>query len=294
LDRPVTPLVTEAEPFFLGLNRRAMISLGPLTANTFCTYKCRFCYVHGPYPRYAGRSVDEIMDWLVAHRDRYDIVYLSGDTDSFAKPRTGEAIELLARMVGLDVSVLFTTRYVFSRPEREDIRLLLKRYDANGQLLVPCISVCQLHRPELEPRPIPPPTARLEQLRWLHDEGAKVLLTIRPFVPYVRPDEYAEIAYRGGPHSAAILGGDWYVDPAGYIDLQVRRALGIPDHRKLDPNSARQGPLDSTNDGQEWLTYRHPDAETAVQTVAAEMGKKFFMRSSPAIDFLRENNEHSR
>jgi hypothetical protein len=271
-----------------------MISLGPLTGNVFCTYKCRFCYVHGPYPRYANRSVDEIMSWLVAHRSQYDIVYLSGDTDSFARPRTRDAIELLTRMAGLDVDVLFTTRYVFSRPEREDIRLLLKRYDANDQLLVPCISISQLHRPELEPRPVQSAWSRLEQVRWLHGEGAKVLLTIRPFIPYLRPDEYAEIAHLGGPHSAAILGGDWYVDLDGRIDLQVRRALGIPDQQKLDPRTAKQGPVDSTNDGQEWLTYRHPDAETAVGGIAAAIGKKFFMRSSPAVDFFHEQYEHRR
>src|SRR5215216_5567135 len=107
----------QPEPYFLGL-QRAMISLGPLTNRSFCTFRCRFCYVLGAYPRYANRSVDDIMDWLHTSRDQYDIVYVSGDTDSFAQPRTARAIELLWRLAELKVDVLFTTRHVFTGPER--------------------------------------------------------------------------------------------------------------------------------------------------------------------------------
>ena len=49
------------EPYFLGLGR-AMASLGPLRSGTFCRFRCRFCYVYEPYPRYASRSVKEIID----------------------------------------------------------------------------------------------------------------------------------------------------------------------------------------------------------------------------------------
>jgi hypothetical protein len=283
------------EPYFLGLDR-AMISLGPLVNETFCTYRCQFCYVNGPYPRYAKRSVDEIAHWLATHRDQYKVVYISGDTDSFARPRTAQAIDLLFRIAALDVDVLFTTRYVFTETERIELELLLETYRTRGRLLVPCISVSQLHQPALEPPPVPTPESRLDQVRWFYEQGAQVLLTIRPFIPYVPAREYAEIAYRGGPYSSAILGGDWYVDLDGGIDLRVRRALGIPDWKKLDPSveKAKQGPLDSTNDGQEWLTYRHPEAEKLVGSAARSVGRNFFMRSSPAIEFLRSADEYQR
>lgn len=280
-----------AEPYFLGLGR-AMVSLGPLRTGTFCPFRCRFCYVHGPYSRYASRSADEIVDWLRGCRERYDIVYVSGDTDSFARPRTPEGLRLLSRLAELNVDVLFTTRYVFTGAERRQLRGLFSRYRAMGRLLVACISLAQLSHPKLEPPPVPSPQARLEQARWLHDEGGKVLLTIRPFIPYVASAEYAEIAQLGGPHCAAILGGDWHVDPAGRIDLQARRALGVPDQNQLDPASATYGPLDSTNDGQEWLTYHHPDAADAVGEVAQRLHKKLFMRSAPAVEFLCRTDEH--
>src|SRR5690349_10741859 len=48
------------EPYFLGLNR-AMVSLGPLAGQVYCTFKCTFCYVNGPYQRYARRSVDDVL-----------------------------------------------------------------------------------------------------------------------------------------------------------------------------------------------------------------------------------------
>jgi hypothetical protein len=280
-----------AEPYFLGLGR-AMVSLGPLRGGAFCPFRCRFCYVHGPYLRYASRSVEEIIDWLRGCRQRYDIVYVSGDTDSFARPRTAEGLRLLSQLAELNVDVLFTTRYVFTDAERRQLRGLFGRYRAMGRLLVACVSVAQLSHPRLEPPPVPSPLARLRQARWLHDEGSTVLLTIRPFIPYVSDAEYAEIARLGGPHCAAILGGDWHVDQAGRIDLQARRALGVPDRDQLDPAMATHGPLDSTNDGQEWLTYHHPAAAGAVGDVARRLHKKLFMRSAPAVDFVRRTDEH--
>ncbi|MGH3559811.1 MAG: radical SAM protein, partial [Mycobacterium sp.] len=175
---------TVQEPYFLGLNR-AMVSLGPLTDSVYCTFKCKFCYVNGPYQKYARRTVDEILDWLYAARDKYDIIYVSGDTDSFAKPRTHDGLGLLSELTALKSDVLFTTRHVFSGQEREELQRIISAYAAIGKLFIPCISVSQLRHPALEPPPIASPEDRLEQIRWFHDNGAKVILTVRPFLPYI-------------------------------------------------------------------------------------------------------------
>ena len=274
------------EPYFLGLNR-AMVSLGPLTDNTYCTFKCKFCYVNGPYPKYARRTVDEIMDWLRATRNKYDIIYVSGDTDSFAAPRTQQALRLLSELADLRSDVLFTTRYVFSQQERQALIAIQAKYSDTGKLFVPCISVSQLTHPRLEPPPIATPEARFEQIRWFHEQGAKVLLTVRPFLPYIEGAEYAEIARSGAPYSAAVLGGDWYTDLDGEIDELTRKALGIHETKVFGPTVTRKS-LDSTNDSQEWLITRHPEAEEFVARAASAASKNFYMRSSDAIRFLRQ------
>jgi hypothetical protein len=277
---------TVQEPYFLGLNR-AMVSLGPLTDSVYCTFKCKFCYVNGPYRKYARRSVGEILDWLNATRDDYDIIYVSGDTDSFAKPRTHDGLRLLRGMTALKSDVLFTTRHVFSGQEREELKQIIASYAAIGKLFIPCISVSQLNYPALEPAPIASPEARLEQIKWFHDNGAKVILTVRPFLPYLPGEEYAEITRQGAPYSAAVLGGDWYTDLDGTIDEMTRGALGVEHTRVAGPTVSRQ-PLDSTSDTQEWLITRHPEAEASVACAAREAARNFYMRSSDLIKFLRQ------
>lgn len=289
------------EPYFIGLNR-AMISLGPLTegkagrridgepepltSGTYCTYKCTFCYVNGPYQKYAKRSVEEILAWLQARTAGFDMIYVSGDTDSFAPPRTAEALRLLEGLLPLGHDVLFTTRYVFSADERTELLRIQAEYLADKRLLIPCISVSQLAHPGLEPHPIPSPEERLAQIEWLHRNGFKVILTIRPFLPYVDATEYVEIARRGGPHCSAILGGNWYTDPGGIIDEKTRLSVGSF-ASGLSLADARKGPLDSAMSDLEWLESPHPLAERLVAEEAELIGTPFFMRSTPAIEHLR-------
>jgi radical SAM superfamily enzyme YgiQ (UPF0313 family) len=63
---------------------RAMVSLGPLSAKRYCTYNCGFCYVHADFTRYPTKTNDEVVSYLRTRRNEFDIVYVSGDTDSLA------------------------------------------------------------------------------------------------------------------------------------------------------------------------------------------------------------------
>lgn len=281
--------VSTVEPYFLGLDR-AMVSLGPLTDHVYCSYKCKFCYVNGPYRKYARREVGEIFDWLHDKRDQYSIVYISGDTDSFAPPRTMVALDLLDRLLTLDIDVLFTTRYVFSAEERQILHSISAQYARKHKLFVPCISISQLTHPELEPPPIPSPSARFDQMKWLYHIGVKALLTVRPFMPYIAGEEYAEIVRQGAPYSAAVLGGDLYSDEEGVIDNTIRQAMGIP-ITGIDGDNVTKQPLDSTSDSKEWLITRHPAAEALAEAAARRASKRFYMRSGPAIAYLRSISE---
>ena len=67
-------------PFFIG-DKRAMISLGPLSTKKYCTYSCPFCYVHSGFLKYRNLEINDIKNWLTENIGKYDIIYLSGDTD---------------------------------------------------------------------------------------------------------------------------------------------------------------------------------------------------------------------
>jgi DNA repair photolyase len=275
-----------------------MVSLGPLTdaKDRYYQCRCKFCYVQGPFPKYAQYKPGHVIDWLehrIAEHADFDVVYVSGDTDSFARPRTQQGLELLERLLSLSspVDVLFTTRYVFTSPERDRLAELVEEYRKARRTLIPCISVSQLHYADLEPRPIPTPDDRIGLVKWLHGIGAQVALTVRPFIPYIPADDYAEIVRRVDGECSVVLGGDWHTDVDGRIDSLTRAALE-PHLGQLDPLTPADRPerLDFSTDSSLWYTHVHPTAEQVVRAECERQGLRFFMRSSPAVDFLRRRS----
>lgn len=271
-------------PYFIGLGR-AMVSLGPISNNRYCPYQCRFCYVQGPFPKYASATVDEIVRWLHEQREHYDIVYISGDTDSFAPPRTDEGLDLIEALLSLKVDALFTTRHVFSDPELERLRDITTRYRAQGLLLIGCISISQLHHPELEPPPIKSPQCRTQLLHQLQARGVITALTIRPFIPSLPASEYAEIASMGSEFADVVIGGDLYLDSEGTIREAIRAATKSGD---LESSTQNVAALDFSLSDEDWVTLEHPKAVEQVNAVCEALGKPFFMRSPKAISWIRE------
>jgi hypothetical protein len=274
-------------PYFIGLGR-AMVSLGPVNEVSYCSYRCRFCYVQGPFPKYASATVEETVDWLADRRDQYDIVYISGDTDSFARPRTQEGLNLIEALLALHVDVLFTTRYVFSDAELARLGSIASRYSAERLLLIGCVSISQLHHAKLEPPPIESPNRRIQLLCELKALGVITVLTIRPFIPSIPASEYCEIARLGGEVADVILGGDLYLDSNGTVFENIRAATETMD---LDALPSRVGGLDFSLSEEDWMTVAHRDAAEEVSLVCESLKKPFFMRSSAAIRWIRDREQ---
>jgi DNA repair photolyase len=271
-------------PFFIGLGR-AMVSLGPLSAERYCPFSCQFCYVQGPFPRYPTATPTEIVKWLTKRRGQFKIVYVSGDTDSFAPGRTHLGLALLdsRRQVGTDV--LFTTRHVFDSADSAALRKIAAAYRSAGLLLVACISISQLNYPALEPPPIRPPSERIEQMRLLREAGVVTVLTIRPFIPGIPAHEYCTIVDRGHVYADIVVGGDLYLDTNGYISRLIEKAIGMNPRRATTEEQERA--LDFSLDPLAWHIEHYPEACSMVARRCDELNKPFFVRSGPAIDLLR-------
>jgi hypothetical protein len=274
----------QGSDWFIGRDR-AMISLGPV-GRKHCTYSCAFCYVQGSFPKYPAAPIDTIMRWLRDNSEHFSIVYVSGDTDSFARPRTTRGIELLSALVELRKDVLFTTRAVFPLADRARIEEIAKSYAAQQRLLVGCVSISQLHHPKLEPPPIPSIEERIDQLAWLKSTGIVSVLTIRPLIPMIPSSEYVEIAARTGSAADLIIGGDWYVDDEGVVSRHTTAAMNAVQL----PEADGLGPLYfSTSSEPAWLTYRHHEAESALQEYSRTSGIPFFMGSEAAVRAIRHH-----
>src|SRR5258706_9777095 len=125
--------MTKQRPFsnpFDVSDNRAMVSLGPLSPKKYCTYSCPFCYVRTDFLSYASMSIPEIISWLRNCQQPFDIIYVSGDTDSFAPPRTSRGIELLEELCEFNVDLLFTTRFVFA-PEHLERLFQIRKHLTN-------------------------------------------------------------------------------------------------------------------------------------------------------------------
>ena len=267
-------------PFFIG-DKRAMISLGPLSHKKYCTYSCPFCYVHSGFLKYRNLEINDIKNWLTENIGKYDIIYVSGDTDSFAKPRTELGLSLLEELISFNVDVLFTTRYVFNDNQLLRIKDINSQLNRKGNILFGCVSVAQLSFNYLEPKPIKSPIERIGQLRKFKAMGLCSILAMRPFLPIVPKEEYGEIVNLSKVAFDILLGESWYADKAGVLEDKTFRNQTI---KNIEFEEAE---MDFDNNENIWKIWKGEEIENFIKQKSTDMGFPFFMRSRPAVEWYR-------
>jgi hypothetical protein len=263
---------------------RAMVSLGPLSPKRFCTYACAHCYVHAGFTKYPHLSIHQIIDYLRIHRSSYDIVYVSGDTDSFSKPRTGEGIALLKEIAELGCDVLFTTRAPLTDEDIGEIASVNRKLRLRGNLMFGCVSISRLYSaPHIEPRPVPSPELRIDVLRRLYEAGLVAVLAVRPFLPIIDVSEYREIVERCRNWCDLVLGESWYCDLGGLLEDMV-----LGKGKRLADDFVEKT-MDFDSNGKVWRVYLGTLPERAVRAYCEQIGMPFFMRSGPAVELIRRS-----
>lgn len=261
---------------------RAMVSLGPLSPKRFCTYACAFCYVHVDFGSYPSLPVDQIRDYLRRRASEFDVVYVSGDTDSLAPPRTATGLDLIDAVATLDKDVLFTTRAPLDASHLDRLAATGQTLRESGHILFGCVSISRLHSaPHLEPKPVPSPKTRLKVLKGLHERNIVSVLAMRPFLPVIPVSEYVELAKLARPYVDVILGEVWYADKGGVLEQQVCGTDGsaglVFEEHKMDFDS---------NDAT-WRVWNGEEVRAAVEAYCLSANVPFFMRSRPAIEHFR-------
>lgn len=263
---------------------RAMVSLGPLSSKRFCTYACAFCYVHADFASYPLLDNEEIVKRLRREQGSFDIVYVSGDTDSLAKPRTEKGLDLIDRLSELGTDVLFTTRAPLDDEALDKLAQIHEKLKRNGNLLFGCISISRLRSAShIEPIPVPTPARRLEVLEGLHRREIVSILAMRPFLPVIPVEEYVELAELASPFVDAILGEVWYADKGGLLEKQV---FGEAGSGLLEYEEHK---MDFDENDKLWKVWEGEEVRQAVDAYCRRSGIPFFMRSRPAILHIREH-----
>jgi len=226
-------------------------------------------------------EVEEIRGWLAEITEPFDIIYVSGDTDSFAPPRANKGIELLKALSQFGTDLLFTTRALLQEDHLNELKEISRHLRDRRKLLFGCVSVAQLTFPHLEPPPIAAPFARLEQLRRFHEDGLIAVLAVRPFLPLVPVKEYIHIVHRAQDYADIVLGEAWYADEAGVLEHKVFRG-------DVPPNIPFvEHPMDFDDNEVIWKVFEANEAQAGVAEYCQSIGVPFFMRSRPAIEWAR-------
>lgn len=269
------------QPFFIGLNR-VMVSLGPLPDGRHCPYSCAFCYVNEGFLSYSSVPIPQIVEWVTKCDAEYDIIYVSGDTDSFAPPRTTAGIELLEQLADLGTDLLFTTRATFDTEELTALGRIAHKLAQLNRLLFGCISIPRLNSAEhLESINTPSPRERIATLKRLKEEGVKTLLTLRPFLPIIPAGEYREIIDLCRESSDLVLGEQWYVDEAGVIEGRVFQGPTPPSIKFASKK------MDFDGNIRWWRCWEALELEQSLNGYCSRLKIPFVMRSQPAVDYLR-------
>lgn len=228
------------KPFYLE-NGRAMISLGPLSNEAHCAFRCAFCYVQDKFVSYAALTDDEIITFLKDNRNQYWIIYISGDTDSFAPVKRAErTLKLLHRIVKeINCDLLFTTRAIFSDSNYDELKIIIDEQKKLNKMLYACISITRFSEDYafLEPTPIPLPEERIDVLKNLKTLGATTVLAIRPFLPIVSIDDYLIIIDKAKQYIDIVLGECFYFVRGDKVEKRVFFDGILPEYEQdIDQN----------------------------------------------------------
>lgn len=277
--------------FFVRKGDRAMVSLGPLSSNKHCPYSCAFCYVQDDFQSYASVPENQIIEFLEDHRHLYSIIYVSGDTDSFAPPRTEKGLSLLLRISKqFDCDLLFTTRTVFKSAEQfRIISEITKNQIRKGKELYACVSITRYSNEVsyLEPAPIPSPNERIEMLKRLHETGAVTVLAMRPFLPVVPVSDYLKIIEKTKEFVDIALGEFFYFIREGNIYKRV-----FPDgiSQDIENDISRGNKMSFDVNNSDWDIWRSKKYEDIVSTKCKEYDIVFSMHSDCAIKAYKSKN----
>ena len=269
-------------PFYLD-NGRAMVSLGQLSKAQHCPFSCAFCYVQDEFVSYASLEIDEIINFLKNNREDYKIIYISGDTDSFAPPRTDKALDLLHRIATeVQCDLLFTTRTTFSEAHYHKLEQIANEQKRANKMLYACVSITRLSAESayLEPYPIPSPEDRMNVLKRLKEIGATTVLAMRPFLPVVNVNDYLTIIDKTKQFVDIVLGEGFYFIRGGKLEKRVF-PNGISDEYEKD--IIRNQKMSFDDNKADWDIWKSDNYQQVVAKKCKELGIVFAMHSSDAI-----------
>lgn len=146
--------------------------------------------------------------------------------------------------------------------------------------LIASISISRLYSADyIEPYPIPTPKQRIEMLRKLKEIGLFTILATRPFLPIISPNEYIRIIEKAKDYVDAVLGETWYAD-----DNLIKDVCKDFDLQQID---FVQKNMDFDNNDKVWKCYEAKEIVEKVSKYCSNNGIKFYMRSNPAIEYIR-------
>ena len=180
----------------------------------------------------------------------------------------------------MDVDITFTTRTTFNEDSLKKLKNINDYMKNKNHKLIVSISISRLYSAKyIEPDPIPKPEERIKTLKKLKENGLYTILATRPFLPIITSDEYIEIIKKSKNYVDAVLGEIWYADEKLMND--VCKNFDIKEVQFIEQT------MDFDNNDKVWKCYEAKEIVEKVNEFCKENKIPFFMRSNPAIEYIR-------
>ncbi|MCL1902152.1 MAG: radical SAM protein, partial [Alphaproteobacteria bacterium] len=261
---------TASDSFYLD-DARAMVSLGPIARDKPCPNNCAFCYLQDGFCQYESANANDVVWFLEKNKNNpHRMIYISGDTDSFAPPRMVDGMGILSGIAHSRVfscNATLTTRTTFNQSQIESLQYYNHVQKAKGKVLVVGISISRYSAENnyLEPAPVPSPDARCQTIIDLKKAGIPTLLALRPFLPVVGIDEYMTILDNVAGYVDIVLGEPYYFKKDGHSIKRVFNGRTPPKSFWNNVTESNFAVDKNAKGGDIWMTFNSKKAEAAIR-----------------------------
>ncbi len=260
----------------MNIQKRVLISV-----DDFCPFQCKHCYTY-QIERDVKRTIDQIVASIA--NEKFDIVYISQRSDSFADPAVG--LELCEKVFQrYKCNILIITRNILDNNQYQRLLELNKIMTAQNKMLFWACSVIGMESANVSENThlIPKTTERIKFLSKLKTSNIRTMLLIRPLFPsFIIPNSEIEKIVELAANSAhCIITGPLMVNDK----ILMRLNIGEKTLKYCNGDTEYlQGAL------AESMKYVDVSDEIAhLDKICNKLKVPLFKHSMPAINFLLGN-----
>ena len=258
---------------------KVMISFGGV-----CTLGCKHCYTMTKSFSHAPRqSVQDCIEQLLSIEKPFSHICVSGDTDPLLDQEAFRELIFEIHKILPEKTITYTSRLIPDSETLQTVSELNLSRRSGDTLIVPAVSLVTHSYPNQVERKetVPSSAERILTLERYREMKVPCIIAMRPIFPFsivprLEIDKIVEVA---AELDCILLGETFIVDPRNEIGQRLA----------IEHSFSVKSPLTFIDQPGQWLKGHFLKEEEYLESLCRRRRVIFFMRSSPAIEYLHEN-----